>query len=67
MNLLRKLIDFLEGNSESLRFDVVNNRLHRDLRYITIADSKREMRNDFIRIRCDFDTTIKSSKYGKES
>lgn len=67
MNLFRNLIDFLEGNFESLRFDVVSNRVNNDLRYLTVADSKREMRNDFIRVRRDFDRTIKSSKYGKES
>lgn len=67
MNLFRKLIDFLEGNDGSLRFDVVSSRLHDDLHYMTIADSKEEMRNDFRRLRRDFDKTVKASAYGKES
>lgn len=67
MNLFRKLIDFLEGNAGSLRFDVVSNRLHDDLRYKTIADSKQEMREDLRCLRHDINKTIKASVNGKES
>lgn len=68
MNLFQKLIDFLEGNPGSLRFDVVSNRLHGDdLHYITIAESKRRMSQDFKHIRYDFNQSTKSAAYGKES
>lgn len=67
MNLFRKLIDFLEGNDNSLRFDIINNRVSDGLRYITIADSKREMRNDFRNLNNDFNVTMNHIyEYGKE-
>jgi len=67
MNPFRKFIDFLEGNVGSLRFDVACNHIDNNLCYLTMADSKREMRNDFKRLRHDFDKSINASKYGKES
>lgn len=68
MNIFRRLIDFIEGNAESLRFDVVSERLRNsELRYITVADSKREMREDFRRLRRDFDSSLRAYENGKES
>lgn len=67
MNLFRKLIDFLEGNAGSLRFGVARSRLHDDLHYMTIADSKKELRNDFRRLRRDFYKTVNASGYGEKS
>lgn len=69
MELLRIFVGFLEGSDNSLRIDVVKERMRNDeLRYKTMADSKREMRGDMQRLLTDLKTAIeKTSQNGKES
>lgn len=62
MNILRTVIDFLQGGDDSLRIDAARDRLREDgLRYKTIADSKREMHGDMMRLRGDFHKAIKEA------
>lgn len=62
MNIIKTVIDFLEGTDDSMRIDAVRKRMHTDdLRYITIADSRREMHDDMIRLRGDFHKAIKKA------
>ena len=61
MNILRTFIGFLQGDDDSLRIDAVRERLHGredELRYMTIADGKREMRGDMMRLHGDFRKAI---------
>ena len=64
MYIFRTLIDFISDDSESMRLDAVEMRVRDqigDVRYKTIADSKREMRGDVERLRSDFNKAIKEA------
>lgn len=62
MNIIKTVIDFLEGTDDSMRIDAVRKRVNTDdLRYVTIADSRREMRDDMMRLRGDFHKSIKKA------
>lgn len=71
MNIFRTFLDFLADDPDSLRLDAVSKRVREqmgDLSYKTIADSKREMRGDMMRLRGDFHKAIKeASDNGKKS
>lgn len=61
MKIFRSIMDFLAEGSNSMRLDAVKTRVRKeigDLQYKTIADSKREMRDDMMRLRGDFHTAI---------
>lgn len=64
MNIFRVLIDFLSDGPDSMRLDATSKRVREqigDLHYKTIADSKREMRGDMMRLRGDFHKAIKEA------
>ena len=64
MNLLRTIIGFFDDDPQSLRFETTARRVHSqlgELRYMTIADSKREMRGDVERLHRDFHNTIREA------
>lgn len=64
MNIFRALIDFLTDSPDSMRLDATGKRVREqigDLQYKTIADSKREMRGDMMRLRGDFHKAIKEA------
>lgn len=64
MNIFRAIFDFLADDSDSMRLDAVSKRVREqmgDLNYKTIADSKREMRGDMMRLRGDFNKAIKEA------
>lgn len=64
MNIFRTFIDFVSDDSQSLRLDAVSKRVREqigDVRYLTIADSKREMHSDVVRLRGDFYNAIKEA------
>lgn len=64
MNIFRVLIDFLTGSPDSMRLDATSKRVREqigDLHYKTIADSKREMHGDMMRLRGDFHKAIKEA------
>lgn len=63
MNIFRAFIGFLSDSPDSMRLDATSKRLrdNNDLRYMTIADSKREMRSDMMRLRGDFHKAIKEA------
>lgn len=70
MNIFHTLIGFLNGSDDSMRLDAARKRVKEldNLRYYTIADSKREMRGDMERLRGDFHKAIReASKDGKKS
>lgn len=71
MNFFRAFLGFLEDDPKSMRLGAVSERLREelgDLRYKTIADSKREMRGDLMRLRGDFHKAIReASDNGKKS
>lgn len=71
MNILRTILGFIEDDPKSMRLEAVSERVREelgDLRYKTIADSKREMRGDVERLRGDFHKAIRTaSDNGKES
>lgn len=71
MNILRAFTGFLTDGEDSMRLDAVSRRVREqmgDLSYKTIADSKREMRGDVMRLRGDFRKAIKdASDNDKES
>lgn len=71
MNIFRTILDFLEDDPTSMRLGAASERVRKelgDLRYKTIADSKREMRGDMKRLRGDFCKAIKeASDNGKKS
>lgn len=64
MNILRTLMDFLSDDPQSMRLNAVEKRVREqmgDVRYKTIADSKREMRGDVERLRSDFHKAIREA------
>lgn len=64
MNIFRTFIDFLIDSSDSMRLDATAKRVREqmgDLQYKTIADSRREMRGDIMRLRGDFHKAIKEA------
>lgn len=64
MNILRTFIDFLTDSEGSMRLDAASKRVREqigDLSYKTIADSKRDMHGDMIRLRGDFRKAIKEA------
>jgi len=70
MDIFCSLMGFLRGDDNSMRIDAVSRRMLEDieLRYKTIADSKREMRGDMERLRGDFYKSVKTvSENGKKS
>ncbi len=71
MNIFCAISGFMEDAPDSMRLGRVSERLRKefgDLRYKTIADSKREMRGDVENLRGDFRKAIKeASNNGKES
>lgn len=71
MNLFRAFLDFLADDRKSMRLDAVSERMRDefgDLRYKTIADGKRDMRDDMRRLHGDFRKAMnKASENGKES
>jgi len=71
VNIFSAISGFLEDDPKSMRLGRVSERLREELgelRYKTIADSKREMRGDVENLRGDFRKAIKeASKNGKES
>lgn len=71
MNFFRTILGFIEDDPRSMRLGAVSNRVREelgDLRYKTIADSKREMRSDVDRLRGDFHKAIRQASYnGKKS
>lgn len=71
MNIFRTILCFVEDDPKSMRLGAVSERVRKelgDLRYKTIADSKREMRGDMERLRGDFHKAIReASENGKKS
>lgn len=71
MNIFRTILGFLEDDPKSMRLGAASERVRKelgDLRYKTIADSKREMRGDMERLRGDFHKAIReASENGKKS
>lgn len=64
MNIFRAFIDFLTDSPDSMRLDATAKRVREqigDLQYKTIADSRREMRGDMMRLRGDFHKAIKEA------
>lgn len=64
MKLLRTIIGFFDDDPQSLRFEATARRVRSELgelRYMTIADSKREMRGDVERLRRDFHNAIREA------
>lgn len=64
MNIFRTLIDFISDDPQSMRLDAVRGRVRQqmgDVRYLTIADSKKEMRGDMERLRGDFHKAIREA------
>lgn len=64
MNILRTFIGFLTDGEASMRLDAASKRVREqmgDLSYKTIADSKREMRGDMMRLRGDFHKAIREA------
>lgn len=64
MNIFRAFIGFLTDSQDSMRLDATAKRVREqigDLQYKTIADSKREMRDDMMRLRGDFHKAIKEA------
>lgn len=64
MNIFRAFIGFLADSPDSMRLDATEKRVREqigDLQYKTIADSKREMRDDMMRLRGDFNKAIKEA------
>lgn len=71
MNIFRTILGFIEDDPKSMRLGAVSERVREelgDLRYKTIADSKRDMRGDVVRLRGDFHKAIRiASDNGKKS
>lgn len=64
MNIFSTFIDFLTDGQDSLRLDATAKRVREqmgELQYKTIADSRREMRGDMMRLRGDFHKAIKEA------
>lgn len=64
MNIFSTFIDFLTDGQDSLRLDATAKRVREqmgDLQYKTIADSRREMHGDMMRLRGDFHKAIKEA------
>lgn len=71
MNIFHAFIGFLTDGQDSMRLDATAKRVREqmgDLQYKTIADSRREMHGDMMRLRGDFHKAIKeASSNDKES
>lgn len=62
MNPFSSLIRFLEGKAGSFRFDSLSlDPDLRDLRYETVADGRRNMREDMRRLNGDWKKSIKAA------
>lgn len=69
MNIFRTFIGFLTDSPDSMRLGATSERVRKeigDLRYKTIADSKREMRGDMMRLRGDFRKAIRMASQNDE-
>lgn len=71
MNIFRTILGFIEDDPKSMRLGAVSERVREelgDLHFKTIADSKREMHGDVVRLRGDFHKAIRiASNNGKKS
>lgn len=71
MDILRTVYDFITDDPQSMRLNAVRKRVREELgeiRYKTVADGRREMREDVHRLRNDFRKAVKqASEHEQES
>lgn len=62
MNPFSALLRFLEGKAGSLRFDSISSDSEMgELKYETVADGRRNMREDMKRLNTDWNKSIKEA------
>lgn len=69
MNPFTALLRFIEDKTGSLRFGIVSPTTPvGDLRYVTVAESNRKLRDDFKRVAQDLNNAMRTvSDYGKDN